>query len=171
MYYSTWSAQFILRKTKSWVCLQIQPEAIHKLITGQNEIEQTNDLVELAHRGRHRFMNPVVRAMETNSKKLGTPSSISWSIQIKSRQQVLWVHSTTQNIEYKHYAGNRAPFHKRVKAQKSTPMLIRWQIVTQTTQNISDKPSLHTFNLVHITSHNGLHPQLTYSSFGQTKNV
>jgi hypothetical protein len=71
---------------------------------------------------------PVVHSMETNSKKLRTPSSISWSIQIKSRQQVWWVHSTTQNIEYKLYAGDRAPFHKRVKAQKSTPMLIRWQI-------------------------------------------
>jgi hypothetical protein len=49
MYYSTWSAQFILRKTKSWVGLQSQPEAIHKLITGQHEIEQTNDLVKLVH--------------------------------------------------------------------------------------------------------------------------
>jgi hypothetical protein len=66
--------------------LQSKPEAIHKLITGQNE--QTNDLVKLVHCGRQRLMNPVVRTMETNSKKLGTPSSISWSIQIKSRQQV-----------------------------------------------------------------------------------
>jgi hypothetical protein len=95
-------------KTKSWVGLQSQPEAIHKLITGQNEIEQTNDHVKLVHCGRHRFMNPVVHAMETNSKKLGTSSSISWSIPIKSRQQVWLVHSTTQNIEYKHYGGNRA---------------------------------------------------------------
>jgi hypothetical protein len=83
-----WSAQFILRNTKSWIGLQSQPEAIQKLITGQNEIEQTIDLVKLVNCGRHRFMNPVVRAMETNSKKLGTLSSISWNIQITSRQQV-----------------------------------------------------------------------------------
>jgi hypothetical protein len=73
MYNSTWSAKFILRKTKSWVGLQSQPEAIHKLITGQNEIEQTNDLAKLAHCGRYRFMNPVVLAMVTNSKKTRNP--------------------------------------------------------------------------------------------------
>jgi hypothetical protein len=64
-------------------------QAIQKLITGYNEIEQTNILVILAHCSRHRFMSPVVREMETNSKKLGTPSPISWSIQIKSRQQLM----------------------------------------------------------------------------------
>jgi hypothetical protein len=44
-------------------------------------------------------------------------------------------------------------FTRVVKAQKSTSMLIRWQIIsilpTQTTQSISYKPSLHTFNLVY----------------------
>jgi hypothetical protein len=53
--------------------LPSQPEAIHKLITGQNEIEETNDFVKLAHCSRHRFMNPVVPAMETNSKKTRNP--------------------------------------------------------------------------------------------------
>jgi hypothetical protein len=39
--------------------------------------------------------------------------------------------STTQNIAYRHYTGDRAPFHKSVKAQKSTSiMLIQWQIVS-----------------------------------------
>jgi hypothetical protein len=75
MHNSTARPQFILRKRKSWVGLQSQHQAIHKLITGQNEIEQTNDQVKVAH-------SPVVRAMETNSKKLRTPNSILWSIQI-----------------------------------------------------------------------------------------
>jgi hypothetical protein len=51
MYNSTWSAQIILRNTKSLVGLQSQPGAIQELITGQNEIEQTNDFVKLAHCG------------------------------------------------------------------------------------------------------------------------
>jgi hypothetical protein len=71
----------------------------------------------------------------------------------KSRADNKFGEFTTQNIEYKHYTGDRTPFHKSVKAQKSTPMLIRWQIVsfrpTQTTQSISYKPSLHTFNLIY----------------------
>jgi hypothetical protein len=74
----------IYPKEEIWVGLQNQPEAIYKLFTGQIKIEQTNDIVKLAHCCGHRFMNPEVHAMETNSKKLGTPSSISWSIQIKS---------------------------------------------------------------------------------------
>jgi hypothetical protein len=126
-----------------------------ELVSGdsKNEIKQTKTLVKLAHCNRHWFMNLVVCVMETNSKNLGTMSPILWSIQIKSRQLVWWVHSTTQNIEYKHYTGDRTPLHKSFKAQKSTPMLIRWPIInispTRTTQSILDKPFLNTFNLVY----------------------
>jgi hypothetical protein len=52
----------------------------------------------------------------------------------------------------KTYSGKRAPFHKSFKAQKSTSMLIGWQIInirlTQTTQIIWYKSLLLTFNLV-----------------------
>jgi hypothetical protein len=93
-----------------------------ELVSGDSKIDykHTNNLVKLAHCGRHRFMNPVAHAMETNSKKLGTPSPILLNIKIKSRQQAWWIHSTTQNIEYKHYTRDKTPFYKSVKAQKST---------------------------------------------------
>jgi hypothetical protein len=57
---------------KWWVRMQSQLQAIHKLIRGQNEIEQTNYLIKLAHCGRHWFINAAMHAMETNSKKLRT---------------------------------------------------------------------------------------------------
>jgi hypothetical protein len=103
MHNRTWSAQFILRKRKSWVVLQSQLQAIHKLITGQNEIEQTNDLVKLEHCGSHQFTNPVVRAMETNSKK---PESdiVEYSIQERTTSLVslfyLLEHACTAIIQF-----------------------------------------------------------------------
>jgi hypothetical protein len=95
---------------------------------------------------RHWFINPVVRATETNPHKLGTPSSIYRGL-LKSRANKKFGEFILplMNIEYKHYTS--------VKAHKSTSMLIRWQIVnihpTQTTQSISDKPSLQMQNGLH----------------------
>jgi hypothetical protein len=49
-----------------------QTQTIQKLIPGQTEIKQTNNLIKLSHRIRHWFMNSIVRSMEINTQKFGT---------------------------------------------------------------------------------------------------
>jgi hypothetical protein len=74
MHNSTWSAQFILRKRKSLVSLQSQLQAIHKQITAQNEIEQTNDdLVKFGvHEPRSSLRwKPILRNLEPRARYHG----------------------------------------------------------------------------------------------------
>jgi hypothetical protein len=54
-----------------------------ELVSGdlKNEIKQAKTLVKLTHCNRHWFMNLVVDAMETNSKKLGTTDIVEYSNQ------------------------------------------------------------------------------------------
>jgi hypothetical protein len=58
-----------------------------KLIPGQTEIKQTNDLVKLSHSTRHWFIKSIVRSMEINKQKLCTASRISWCDQIENGQE------------------------------------------------------------------------------------
>jgi hypothetical protein len=100
------------KSVKSQIGLKSQPQTIQKLIPGQTEIKQTNDLIKLSHRTRHWFMNSIIRSVEINTQKLGTASWISWCNQIENGQQVWWVHSPTQNIEN---MPNHAHAHKKTE--------------------------------------------------------
>jgi hypothetical protein len=94
-------------------------------------------------------MNFLVCAMKTKSKKLRTPSSITWSIQIKSRQQVWRFHSTTslRKSNIKIIEAMKHLFTRVWRRRKAHPYLYTRKSDIYPTRTNVCKPSLHTFNL------------------------
>jgi hypothetical protein len=134
----------IWKSVKRRIGLQIQTQTIQKLIPGQTEIKQTNNLIKLSHRIRHWFMNSTVRSMEINTQKFGTE-------QVRYREQttslVSLLSQRTSKINFIHAIGRLY-----VWVQKGASVFIWWQIMhvrpTQTTQSISNKLPLHAFYFV-----------------------
>jgi hypothetical protein len=125
-------AQFILRKTKSLVGLQ--SSSFKRFISWLRvKMKSNRPITSLNSRiMRQTSVHEPRSSCDRNQFEENSEPRVRYRGVFKSRADIKFGEFILplRNIEYKHYTGDRAPFQKSVKAQKSkSNMLMQWQIV------------------------------------------